>query len=1168
MRLFRKLLIFSVSSLALAAGARAAEITTQTASPVRTSTANAGAAGDLTITENGSIEVEDMPGFTAVTVDTDHDVIIDGVILIEESDDTTGVHILPGLQTNLTLGGNIQLIEDYTREDTDGDDDADGPLALGANRTGILLDPGGAMTGSIHLQSGSYIQVEGNQSAGALLLSPLNGDLRAEGTISVIGDDAQGITATGRILGDVTIGGSVSAQGENATGVRLDGGASGAVAVNGSVVSTGFAYSSSTNYVAPSLVTSDTTPLEERLDADELLIGGPAFVVGGSLGKGLLINGAAPDPDLSDDEDDDDTKDTIEDFNENRSTGSLTSYGSAPALLISADWNGQATEDLVLGGVLETVRDSLDDDDDDDTDEILAQFAYEYGLINRGAITGAGTNVGVEGAAVLIEGSAATGHSVIISGGIQNTGSINASAYEAGATALRLGTHVETPLLTNAGTIQALISTETAAHVIAVDIGETANLALLENSGTLLARSTGNAGEVTTVRDLSGTLNTIINTGTISGTYNYDSINLNTRTDATAFDLRANTSGVTLRQYEREATYDANGDGVINALDTLDPSITGNLFFGSGGDLLKLEAGTLTGDIDFGTGTDEFNASNTAITGDVRFGGEGALVRLLNGSSLQGDVSFSDTGTADFVISGGSTYAGLITNSGSALSMTIDGSRARLSEATALELSSLVAGNGAVLILEIDDTAARETPVFTVSGTASLTNGVLISPVFTGVSQSAASLTILDAANIVADMAAGEVSLIAETPFIYQSELSLVDGLRDQLNLVYRLKTTEELGLDINETAAFDAVLELFGASDTLSEAFAGISSEAAFFQAYNQLLPQRTDASTRFLRAQATSTFGALADQMNLLANSPGDGVKAWVQESVTFADIKTAADMPGYNGTGFSLAGGLNIPLPSLDAFGVMMSFNTGRFEEKTGGSNPVDTSSTGLGIYGLKKWDATFLRGVAQASRVNFNSLRQLTIISGEEDSFLDSADVLDTPDISDTIDGEWGGYSLAASVAAGRAFKAGQFYARPELSLDYFRLHQDGYRETALRNSALALEVSDAETERASASAILAIGADWSVENGLYRVFPEARIGARHELLETPYEVTARFLDGEESFQIRSQEEFGDALIAGVSFNSSSSIFTARLSYDVELSEAGAVHYVGASGALRF
>lgn len=1167
MRLFRKLLILSVSSIAIATGAQAAEISTTTSAPVRTSTANAGSADDLTLTENGSIEVEDSPGFTAVTIDSANEVTIEGDIVIEDSDNTVGVHILPGLQTNLTVSGNIQLIEDYTREDTDGDDDTDGPLAIGTNRTGILLDPDAAMAGTIHLQSGSYILVEGNESAGVLLLSPLDGDLRAEGTISVTGDNAQGLTATGLIDGDVTIG-SVSARGENATGVRLDEGASGAVAVNGSVLSTGFVYNSTTNYVAPSLVTSTTTPLDERLDADELLIGGPAFVVGGSLGQGLLINGAAPDPDLSDDEDEDETKDTIEDFNENRSTGSLTTYGSAPALLISADWNGEATEDLVLGEVLETVRDTLDDDEDDDTDEILAQFAYEYGLINRGSITGAGTNVGFEGTAILIEGSAATGHSVIITGGIQNTGSISASANEAGATAIRLGTNVETPRLTNEGTIQALISTETVADAIALDIAETANLGTLFNSGTLLARSTGNAGEVTTVRDLSGTLSTITNTGTIAAAYLYDSIDLNTRTDATAFDLRANTSGVTLHQYEREATYDANGDDKIDSLDTLDPSITGNIFFGSGDDLLKLEAGKLTGDVDFGTGADEFSASKTAVTGDISFDGDGALVRLLSGSSLTGDVSFSDTGTADFLISGGSTYAGLITNGGSALSMTIDGSRARLSEATALELSSLVAGNGAILIVEIDGGGTRDTPIFTVSGTAALTNGVLISPVFTGVSNASATITLIDAANLVADLASGDVSMIDETPYIYQSDLDLVEGTRDQLNLVYRLKTTEELGLDINEAAAFDAVLELFGVSDTLSEAFAGISSEADFFQAYNQLLPQRTDASTRFLRAQASSTFGAMADQMNMLANSPGDGVKAWVQESITFTDIKETTDMPGYNGTGFSVAGGLNIPVRSLDAFGVMMSFNSGRFEEKTGGNNPVNTSSTGVGVYGLKKWDTTFLRGVAQASTVSFNSLRELTIISGEEDSFLDSADVLDTQDISDSIKGDWGGYSFAASVSAGRQFEVGSLYARPEVSVDYFRLHQDGYREAALRNSSLALEVSEADTERASASAILAIGADWSVENGLYRVFPEARIGVRHELLETPYEVTARFLEGEESFLIQSQEEFGNALIAGFSFNSSSSIFTARASYDVELSEASAVHYIGASGTLRF
>lgn len=1168
MPLFRKILVLSVSSIAIVAGARAVEITGTTTAAVKTSTANAGTPDDLTITEDGSIEAADSHGFTAVTIDSGNDVSVEGTILIEDSDDSTGVSIQPGLQSNLTVSGTVQLIEDYTREDNDDDDDADGPLAIGANRVGVLAGDGAALDGAIHLRSGSSIVIEGNGSAGVLLLSPLTGNLRAEGTISVTGSQAQGITAAGRVDGDVTIGGSVSARGESATGVRLDEGATGAVAVNGSVVATGFAYSSTTNYIAPSLVTEDTTPLDERLDADELLSGGPAFVIGGSLGQGLLINGAAPDPDLSDDEDEDETKDTIEDFNENRSAGSITSYGSAPALLISADWDGAATEDLVIGSVLETIRDTLDDDGDDDTDEILTQFSYAYGLINRGTIAGVGTNVGFDGTGILIEGSAGTGHSVVIEGGIENIGSITASAYEANATALRLGTNTFAPVLVNQGTIQALISTETFANAIALDIGEAATLPVLENSGTLLARSTGNTGEVTAIRDLSGTLASIANTGTISAVYQNDGLSLTTRTDGTAFDLRSNISGVTLHQYERAATYDANGDDEINSLDTLNPSITGNIFFGGGNDLLLIEGGTVTGDIEFGTGSDTLTTSGAEISGNVSFGGDGALVRLLNGATLTGDVTFENSGMSDVLISGGATYAGRIYNTGSALSFTLDASRARLSEGTAITLSNLVIGNGATLILEINENSVQAAPVFTVNGTASLTNGVIISPVFAGVSESAATFTLIDAAGISADLASGDISLIADTPYIYLTELSLVDGARDQLNLAYRLKTASELGLDLNQSAAFDAVLELFGTSETLSEAFAGISTQAAFYQAYDQLLPQRTDASTRFLRGQATSTFGAMADQMNLLANSPGKGVKAWVQESATFTDIDASADMPGYNGTGFSIAGGLDIPVRALDAFGLMMSFSSGRYEEQTGGNNPVNTSSTGIGLYGLKKWNTTFLRGAAQASSVNFSSLRELNIISGEVDSFLDSADVLDTQDIADSITGDWGGYSLAGTVSAGPQFKVGAFYARPELSLDYFRLHQDGYTESALRNPGLALDIGPADTERASASAVLALGADWTVQNGLYRIFPEARIGARHELLETPYEATARFVNGEESFVIRSQEEFADALIAGVSFNSSSSIFTARLSYDAEFSQTGMVHYIGASGVLRF
>ena len=1169
MHLFRNVLILSVSAISLALQARAAEISTSTSTPVRTSVAEGGQPGDIEITENGSIETSDAPGFTAVTIDSANDVTIDGSIEIEESDNSTGVLILPGLASNLTLSGTVTLLEDYSREDLDDDDDDDGPLAVGTGRYGVLLEDGAAMTGAISLLSDSSVQVEGNASAGVLLRSALAGDLTANGTIIVTGDAAQGLTAEQRIDGDVTLNGAVSATGAGATGVRLDEGATGAVVIGGSITSTGFANGSLSNYVAPASVTDDTDPLEERADPDELYAGQSALVIGASLGQGLLVNGAVADPDLSDDEDDDETKDTIEDFNENRQSGRISTYGSAPALLISADWNGPATEDLVLGAVTETVRDTLDDDDDDDTDEVLTQFNYDYGLINRGSIGGVGTNVGFTGTGILIEGSAATGYSAIISGGIYNSGSITATAYEADAWALRLGANTLVPLLTNDGIIQAVISTETLASAVAVDLSATASLDTLVNSGSIIARSTGNAGTATGVLDRSGTLETIVNTGTISAGYVSDGIDLTLREDAVALDLTANTTGVTLRQFERAATYDANNDDEIDARDTLDPSITGSVLFGSGDDTLRLEAGSLTGDVAFGAGSNSLYASDTDIDGNISFSGASSVAELLNGATLTGDIAFGGTGTTSSLqILSGSTYSGRLTNAGSALDIVINASRARLEAGSSVTTSSLDIRDGASLILEIDPAEPAAAPIFMVSGTASLSGGVTIAPVFSRVIDTGATYTLIEAGNLVADLASGDVSLTSELPFMYQTDLVLTEGAASRLDLVYRLKTAGELGLDINQSAAFAPVLELLEESSDLSAAFAGISTASGFEQAYDQLLPQRTDASGRFLRAQSTAAFGALADQMALLAASPGEGARTWLQESFTFSDIGKSEGVPGYNGSGFSVAGGIDIPTPSLDAFGVMINFSSGRYEQKTGGSNPVSTTATGIGLYGLKTWDNAYVRGAGQVSRVNLSSLRELDIISGERDNFRDDADVLDSQDISDTMTADWGGYSYAASASTGATFKRGSFYLRPELTADYFRLDQEAYRETALLNTNLALELSDAVTERASASAVLALGTEWDIEQGVYRIFPEARLGVRHELFETPYETSARFHGQDESFDIVSQEEFGDSLIAGFSFNSSSYMFTARVSYDVELSRDGAVHYVGASGVLKF
>ena len=158
---------------------------------------------DITIASGGSI-TPTTAGTTAVTINSNNDVINNGAISFTNLNDTVGVRILPGLTGSYTGSGSISLLEDYTRADTDSDtdtDELDGPLAQGSNRYGILLEPGGTFTGDIRIDNtnnvpqaqivGGAITVEGNNSAGVSLQSDLIGSYIQNGIVTVIGTNAR-----------------------------------------------------------------------------------------------------------------------------------------------------------------------------------------------------------------------------------------------------------------------------------------------------------------------------------------------------------------------------------------------------------------------------------------------------------------------------------------------------------------------------------------------------------------------------------------------------------------------------------------------------------------------------------------------------------------------------------------------------------------------------------------------------------------------------------------------------------------------------------------------------------------------------------------------------------------------------------------------------------------
>ena len=141
---------------------------------------------------------------------------------------------------------------------------------------------------------------------------------------------------------------------------------------------------------------------------------------------------------------------------------------------------------------------------------------------------------------------------------------------------------------------------------VAVDIGTGANVGELVNSGAISAVLIGREGTAVAIRDASGTVTRLNNTGAIS-TIGSSSDTLGvqeTNFDLIAVDFSAATGSIEINQSQ-------------NPDSTNIPLIIGDILLGSGDDSVTSSAGIITGAIDFGGGNDTL-----ALSGGTVFAGE------------------------------------------------------------------------------------------------------------------------------------------------------------------------------------------------------------------------------------------------------------------------------------------------------------------------------------------------------------------------------------------------------------------------------------------------------------------------------------------------------------------------------------------------------------------
>ncbi len=1032
--------------------------------PIATATIAGGAPDDIRIDEDGSVEVESG---AAVTMNSDNNIVNEGAIGATAQSGATGIAADSAFSGDITNAGAIGYSDDYTIEDIDDDGDLDGAWAQGSDRAGIRVTGAGVFVGDIENTEDGSISVDGDDSYGVIVSPRLGGSLINEGAIAVTGDDSIGIYLAGGATGDVTLGGSIRAAGEGAQAVVLGGAVDGAVTISGSLQAYGY----------HSLTHTDDDETLADLDSDDLLQGGSALTIRGDVAGGVLIVGVGVEDDV-DDDGDGITED--EDDDDDDTSGSITSYGEAPALHIGGQSGAQAI--------------------------LIGAGASGFSLLNRGSVTAGGVYDGIAATALRIDGGASG--ATQLSGGVRNDGAIQATAYEASSTAILIGRGADVARFSNRNAIRATTISETDANAYGVRVEAGASLGALTNTAGLEAIVRGETGDAYAILDESGTLTSITNSSRINAAINVtdddddDGITPVATGAAIAIDVSANNSGVSIRQRADTVFTDDDSED-DDEDDRYAVEIIGDIRLGSGGDLLDIRAGAVRGDVSFGLGADML------------------------------------------FIGGGASVTGALSDSDGALSIDVRSGALTITEGD-VAMTDLSVGSGGTLTLTLSEDAGESTFLTTMS--AQFDSGARLVPLIPeGLPQDGA-IAFLDADTIAgAENVAGVVTGEG-VPWLYNVEVRQDEADPTRLEAAYTIKTAEELGLNRNQTAAYDEVVAALRRDDVVAEAFSTLDTEADFFQAYGDLLPNYAPVGVEMIRTALMEVDRASSNRLADARLRDFQHATIWLQEIGFVQERETETGAP-FDSSGFGFAAGIDGPLESGQIFGLTASFVAGDADQAERTDSTISAALGQVGAYigasaGPFDLDASGGLGLAHMSasrEVAFGGFEART-------------------------EADWLAYAAHATlrVSAPRAL-ASFLIVKPYGELAYVLLSEEGYEESG-GGAAIDLAVEGAVSQRLSGEVGLEIAAPFAFTSA--QIAPRLTLGWREDLIEESAERDVRFVSGANTFLLIDEPLGGGGAVLGFAVTGAGANTALTLAYEGVFGDTLESHSLNASVRFRF
>ena len=859
---------------------------------------------DVTIENEGTITI-DTTG-PALVLNSNNNIINSGSITIENVNDAIGVSLEGGENRNYTQSGSINVNETFEVASTDSDPATDGPFAEGSGRTGILISGSSPFEGNVELTSTSSINIEGTDSFGINLTNTsinqegLIGDLFTGGAITVRGARSTAININSGITGDFTNTGTINGQGEEIKGINIEADIQGGFVNSAGVSVTGYR-----SLGRPTISESFSSNSREQITAEDLFQAGSAITIRANISEGIHF-----DDGINDVLDDNGNQTFDSDGNVIRSSdtpSTVVQNGSAPAILI-----GDTENSILIGSVAQI----------SDPNDPLYESNLQYSFVNQGAIQSNGLYDDIDATALSI-------NNAILSQGINNTGQMTATAYVAPqeltdsdgnsltpgdgqARVIVLSTNTIADTLDNSGVILAssseaidlvyndLTNVLPSRHVLAtaIDIDTTSTLNEINNTGSISSVLVGRQGTAYAIRDRSGSLSSVTNTGTIGavGTTSDPTGNESINFTLVAIDASQNIDGFTFMQSR------AIEENSSSNFTPADPNIFGDIRLGIGNDWVGSSAGNIRGDIDFNLGDDSF------------------------------------------YLTGGSFFQGAINNQDGLILGISDNSTMALTEAEIISITS-ASFDGTSTFSPLLNGNDGTSSTLQASGNVVFETGSTIVPTLTnvvGINQTAFTVASAGGQLTVGDLATLSSS---ETPFLFNTSYDVVGN---DLVITLQLRDSSELGLDQVQSSAYAPAIQALRNNSELGDAFANITTEREFNSAFNQVLPEFSAAARQFVLANVDGAIGAVANHLDSVRRSPDKPGGAWLQEFAYFADRSLSGLSEQYRGAGFGISTGLDTSLGPFHAVGVNLGFASTEIEDVLGIDEPLDVITIQGGAY----------------------------------------------------------------------------------------------------------------------------------------------------------------------------------------------------------------------------